>query len=103
MEEGNYNILRIKVANLLLNPTNYRFSPQTNQREAIEVMLKDQGEKLYKLAEDIVENGLNPSEDLMVTPIEDGNATQKLYKVLEGNRRITALKLLSIPENIEGE
>lgn len=103
MEEGNYNIIKIKVSNLLLNPENYRFTPQSNQREAIDVMLRDQGEKLYRLAEDIVTNGLNPSEGLMVTPIEDVKTTKKLYKVLEGNRRITALKLLAIPESIEGE
>lgn len=103
MEEENYTISRIRVSNLMLNLQNYRFKPQENQREAINQMLRNQGDKLYKLAEDIVENSLNPSEYLMVTPIDDGNAGKRLYKVLEGNRRITALKLLAIPENIEGE
>lgn len=102
MEEENYTISRIRVSNLMLNLQNYRFKPQESQRGAINQMLSNQGDKLYNLAEDIVENSLNPSEYLIVTPIDDGNAGKKLYKVLEGNRRITALKLLAIPENIEG-
>lgn len=103
MEEPKYAISKIKISNLFLNPTNYRFNPQENQREAIRVMLKNQGEKLFRLAEDIEENGLNPSEQLIVTPIDDANSSKKQYKVLEGNRRITALKLMAIPETIEGE
>jgi hypothetical protein len=45
------------------------------------------------LAEDIVEKGLNPSELVMVTHSDDPD----LFVVLEGNRRVAALKLLSSP------
>jgi hypothetical protein len=46
--------------------------------------------KLVNLAEDIIDKGLNPSEVIMVASL-DGNS----YVVLEGNRRIAALKLIS--------
>ena len=70
-----------------------------NQREAIAVMIESQKKKLATLAEDIVKNGLNPSDPLIVTPNEKNG---RKFKVLEGNRRITTLKLLKnnnlIPE-----
>lgn len=87
------SIRRIAVENLLIDLQNPRYDPRTNQREAIATIAHDQGVKLANLAEDIVDKGLNPSELPMVTPTDDG-AT---YTVLEGNRRIAALKLLLSP------
>ena len=102
MEDEKYKIQKIKIANLSLDLKNYRFNPQNSQREAIKEMLKGNGgEKLYRLAKDIVNEGLNPSEMLMIAPIEDETSGRVMYKVLEGNRRVTALKLLGIPELIE--
>ena len=54
-------------------------------------MIEDQGDKLYSLVDDIVNNGLSPVDLIIVTPNEDSNK----YVVLEGNRRITSLKLLN--------
>lgn len=89
----------IKVISLEINTENPRFEMVSNQREAIAVMIEDQKNKLIKLAQDIVENGLNPSDLVIVTP--HGKNKEKFF-VLEGNRRVTALKLLSntnlIPE-----
>lgn len=102
MTKTKYTERLIKLSNLLLNPENYRFSPQTTQYEAINAMLSGQGDKLYVLAKDIVENGLNPSEYPIVSPIY-GEESQELFKVLEGNRRIAALKLLSVPEMIDAK
>ena len=102
MEDDKYKIQRIKITNLSLDLKNYRFNPQNSQREAIKEMLKGKGgEKLYRLAKDIVNEGLNPSDMLMIAPIEDETSGRVMYKVLEGNRRVTALKLLGIPELIE--
>ena len=102
MEDDKYKIQRIKITNLSLDLKNYRFNPQNSQREAIKEMLKGKGgEKLYRLAKADVTEGLNPSEMLMIAPIEDETAGRVMYKVLEGNRRVTALKLLGIPELIE--
>jgi ParB-like chromosome segregation protein Spo0J len=87
----------IPLSQLTINIENPRFEMVGTQREAIATMLESQGEKLFKLAEDIVNYGLNPADLVIVL------AHQKLdkqYNVLEGNRRVTALKLLSNPELI---
>ncbi len=86
-------IKSIPIENLLVDLQNPRYDPRTNQREAISTIANDQGLKLVNLAEDIVERGLNPSDLPMVTPSRDRDT----FIVVEGNRRITALKLLSSP------
>lgn len=89
----------IKLTSLLVNTENYRFEPQSSQKEAIDKMIEDQNEKLYALAVDIIKNGLSPVDLIMVTPESGTNR----YIVLEGNRRITTLKLLSNPSLIGDE
>lgn len=86
--------------NLLLHLENPRFEPVKSQREAIEKMVADQGNKLYELAADIVGRGLNHSESLCV--IAAANESNK-YVVLEGNRRITAIRLLTEPGILNGK
>ena len=86
----------IKLTSLLINTENYRFEPQPSQKDAIDKMIEDQDDKLYALAVDILKNGLSPVDLIMVTP--DENASR--YTVLEGNRRVTTLKILSNPSLI---
>lgn len=86
-------IRSIPLENLLIDLQNPRYDPRTSQREAISTIAHDQRGKLVNLAEDIVERGLNPSELIVVLPTEEPN----IYSVLEGNRRIAALKLVSSP------
>lgn len=87
--------LEIPVSLLVVNPENYRFEPVENQIEAIEMMVDDQSTKLYNIAASIIERGTNPNDwPMVITYAHD--TTQ--YLVLEGNRRITALKILN---NIE--
>jgi hypothetical protein len=62
-------------------------------------MAFEQGKKLLALARDIVRYGLNPSELDIVMPFE---GTPGRYVVLEGNRRLTALKALENPELLVG-
>jgi len=88
----------LKLTNLQINTDNYRFDKVSSQKEAIDQMVNDQGTKLFNLAQHIIENGLNPNDKIQVTPLEE-NATN--YNVLEGNRRITSLKLLNNPDLIE--
>lgn len=90
----------IPLANLLLDVVNPRFeTEQDNQRDAIRRMAEDQGEKLLNLAEDIVEHGLDPSSLTIAMPSETG---ANRHVVLEGNRRLVALKLLQQPDLASG-
>ena len=87
----NLHTEKIKIANLQLDLKNFRFEEQHSQKEAIETMIADQKNKLVTLAKDIVENGLNPTDLIMVVRMPEG---KNQYKVLEGNRRVTCLKLI---------
>lgn len=84
----------LSVAALRLDLKNPRFPNEvTSQPEAIRAVLagKKQVRELCSLARSIATEGLDPST-LPVVTTENGH-----YVVLEGNRRITALKLLSRP------
>jgi len=89
----------INISMLEINTENPRFEMVGNQREAIGVMIESQKNKLARLAQNIIENGLNPSDLVIVTPHEKH---KRKFSVLEGNRRVTVLKLLNnndlIPE-----
>ncbi len=92
-----YEIRLLDVTLLMVNTENPRFEMVGTQREAISLMIDNQKEKLVKLAQDIIDNGVNPSDLIIVThhPKNDGK-----YNVLEGNRRVTVLKLLNNPDLI---
>lgn len=83
---------RIAVADLMLDVGNPRHETVRGQREAIQALLDD-GDKMVALARDIAANGLSPLDVFLVVP---GRAD--LFTVLEGNRRIAALKLLANPD-----
>lgn len=87
----------IPLDKIKLDQENVRFGNDVaeSQREAIKLMLSDpdDAKKILRLAEHIVQYGLDPTELQLVTPDEDGN-----FIVLEGNRRLTALKLLQRPD-----
>lgn len=87
----NYVECLVKISEIQLDQENPRFPPVDNQREAIRVMLKDQGIKIVNLASDIYRNGLNPSSKLIL--FKDGD---RLIDG-DGNRRVTALKILETP------
>lgn len=81
----------IPLENLLVDLHNPRYDPRSSQRDALAAIARDQGVKLYNLAEDIVDKGLNPSDLPIVAPADEPG----LFVVLEGNRRVAALKLLT--------
>lgn len=87
--------MNIKISNLSLDLQNPRYEVQKSQSEALNTMADDQKDKLLALLRDIIENGLNPSDLPIVMP---DPKKDKGYIVLEGNRRIAALKLLKKPE-----
>jgi hypothetical protein len=88
----------IDLAELVVNPENYRFDPVETQSDAIDLMLEERGNEIFNLAKHIIENGLDEAKNLRVTEIK-----KDLYKILEGNRRITALKCLHNPSLIKNE
>ena len=94
-----YKMEDILLADLHIDLDNPRLPEGvTNQREAIKEIVADQKTKLVNMAEHIIENGTDPSDLVIVTP---SKSEPKSYTVLEGNRRITVLKLLSNPELLD--
>jgi len=85
----------IPLQNLLIDLRNPRYDPRSSQRDALTKIAHAQAEKLINLAQDILDKGLNRSDIPMVTPEGD------MFTVLEGNRRLAALKLMSSPALVE--
>ena len=84
---------QINVTSLHLDPNNPRipdFGRELSQRELISDLVEN--DKVLELAKNIVDNGYYPDQSLIIVE-ED----KKKY-VLEGNRRLGALKLLLSPE-----
>jgi len=88
----------IKIENLIVNPENYRFDPVDNQDKAIDLMINEKGRDILNLAKHIIDNGLDPAKDFRVMKSGSNN-----YIVLDGNRRITAIKCLLNPILIKDE
>lgn len=88
-----YIYKNISIENLLLDNCNPRF-PKSLQGKStsdiISYMLLDAS--IIELMLSIGKNGFFPGEQLLVVPINEGK-----YKVIEGNRRLTALLLLNNP------
>lgn len=88
--------LNIRPSDLLVDAENPRISqPNVGQHEALQAIATLLQRKLQRLAEDIVLHGLNPSELMIVMPFKDD---LKRYVVLEGNRRLVALRSVENPE-----
>jgi hypothetical protein len=88
------NTLQCDIEELLLDLENPRISLATSQREALQKIIEDQDVKLVVLAESIVTDNLNPMDRWLVIK---ASAERGKYIVLEGNRRLAAIKLLRNP------
>ena len=86
--------LTLSLSNLYLDLQNPRYEEQQSQNEALNTIAGEQKGKLIVLLKDILENGLNPSDIPIVMPDPTRGSG---YVVLEGNRRIAALKLFKKP------
>ncbi len=87
--------MSLSISEIQLDEKNPRYEPVSNQKEAIDVMFNDQEDKLYELAIDITEYGLDPSKRLIV--FKDNGK----YIDGDGNRRLTVLKTLETPDLIK--
>lgn len=83
----------IPLSKINLNTENDRHGTLPSQVHCIQWMLNNLGDEIYRLAKDIAQHGLSPLDNILVIPSESGN-----FVVWEGNRRITALKLLENPD-----
>ena len=90
----------IQPSNLLIDAENPRLPlPNTGQREAQRALAEHQQRKLLALAKHIVEYGMDPSALPIVMATNDD---LKRFVVLEGNRRLAALRALENPESLVG-
>lgn len=85
----------ISYKNLLLDPCNPRLPKSkhnSTEKEIIDFMLLEAA--TLELMQAIGENDFFRGEQLLVVP---SNSSKGMYKVLEGNRRLTSIKLLNEP------
>lgn len=88
----------IDIGRIYLDENNPRHEIYKSQEEVINFLCSS--EEILNLAKDIVENGLSPL-GVFGLILEEGSSKKdkvKNYIVVEGNRRICALKLLNDPE-----
>ncbi|MFC8247480.1 ParB N-terminal domain-containing protein [Streptomyces chartreusis] len=84
------------VTDLSLDGQNPRHAmPTPTTREAIAALLRKDPDKLVRLAQNIAEKGVNPTE-LPIVVHEENQVV-----VIEGNRRLAALKALSDPNLVD--
>lgn len=87
----------IPIGQLLLDTHNPRHEPVSTQRETILSLIATERQKLVVLANDIVEYGISPIDLLLVIKKDAKN-----YTVVEGNRRLAAIRLLANPDLADG-
>ena len=81
----------LPVVDLELDCENPRHGSVGNQHAALARLIADQREKIVRIAIDIHNHGLSPAQIFIVTP-DAGRFT-----VLDGNRRLAALRILDDP------
>lgn len=105
------NIRRFSLKNLHLDPNNYRLIHEKDQVDVEDRLIKDKAvaHRTFKLLagdrnqhiQDLIDsfkaNGYLPVDQIQVRELEDGG-----YVVVEGNRRIAALKHLSSEYDLKG-
>lgn len=88
-------VVDVAISDLLLDQANARLgAEQSTQQDVFTELASNQGRRLVSLAEDIVKNGLDPTTLIAIIPTGD---RLKRYRVIEGNRRVLALKALETP------
>ena len=86
----------LKVDSLDLDLQNPRITLATDQRDAMQKILNEQKVRLINLAESIAAKGLNPMDRFLVLR----SSRSGKFIVVEGNRRVLAIKLLKNPSLI---
>ena len=92
MSPGHTDPEPIAVERLDLDCKNPRHGEVQDQSTTLAHLIEDQGVKLVNIAVDIHASGLNIADLFIVLKEEDGR-----YTVLDGNRRLAALRVLQTP------
>jgi hypothetical protein len=94
-------IVDIHISDLLLDVENPRYADiARNQQAAATVLAEKHPAHILKLAADIVEKGLDPTT--LPAAVATDDKRKKRYRLLEGNRRLLAIKALETPTLISG-
>jgi hypothetical protein len=89
-------IVDIKISDLLLDVENPRYPEVArNQQVAATALAEKHPTHILKLAADVVEKGLDPTT--LPAVVATGDKRKKRYRLLEGNRRMLAIKALETP------
>jgi len=91
--------IKLKIEDLVLDHDNPRITHAEGQQDALQKIVKDQKTKLVKLAQSIVEHGMNPMDRMLVLRL---NQRPVRFISLEGNRRVGVLKMLVNPAVMSG-
>ncbi len=90
--------LNLTIDELLLDQDNPRLGAVGNQSEALDKLIKLNSGHFRSLMISIKENGLDPGDSLYVLQAEEEGD----YIVIEGNRRLSAMKVMANPDVLEG-
>lgn len=90
--------LELSIDELLLDRDNPRLGSVSSQSEALASLVRLNPGHFRNLMASIRDYGLDPGDSLYVVPSADGDD----FVVLEGNRRLSALKVLSSPDILAG-
>lgn len=88
-------LIDLTLDDLLLDHDNPRIGSVESQIEALQKIINEQEHRLLNLAADIATNGLSPIDLMYVIEHQEGDEDDPKYVVIEGNRRLAALRLLN--------
>ncbi|KQW75247.1 hypothetical protein [Methylibium sp. Root1272] len=95
------------IKRLSIDLSNYRTTRQKDERHAVEAIIAINPDWFWALTESLLDDGYLPTENVLVQ--RTGSGSKALLTVKEGNRRVSALKIihgliptkdLSVPANI---
>ncbi|NED54620.1 hypothetical protein G3I24_27460 [Micromonospora aurantiaca] len=94
-----HRLKTIAVSRLLLDQSNARLGDEQPSQQAAQLALAQLlGPQLLEIAQDIVDRGLDPTTLIAVTP---EGAPPGRFRVIEGNRRLLALRALDTPAIVD--
>ncbi|MFS0615422.1 hypothetical protein [Lederbergia ruris] len=83
----------VKINDLYINEENPRDEPQENEEGAIKILLAKE-KKFFNLMKSIAKYGYEISEKIIIVEAD----VPKKYKIMDGNRRMSCIKLLNNPD-----